>query len=370
MNYDCVVIGAGVSGMASALLLARQGLSVCLLEQAPAVGPLLRGFTRGAVHFDTGFHYAGDLGPGEPLGALLTCLGIGRHLRPRPLDPDGFDLFVAPDGDPFRFPCGAERIRERFAETFPAERGAVATYLEEVRRVADVFPYGDPWGEWEGDHPQPLPFSDITLREVLDRLTGDERLKRFLSAHCFLHGTPPEEVSFGFHAAVVAGYYRSAWRLEGGGRSVVAAFERELADAGVATACGRGAARLLFSAGGELEGVETVGGERFSCRQVVSTLHPRAMLGLVEGERFRSVYRRRLLGLEESASAVILHAACGRPPLSLGTPTCFCSPPPASVSTGRASTRTEVRSTLPPPGRGATRTGPPDGAPSARFPPP
>ncbi|WP_026842265.1 FAD-dependent oxidoreductase [Citrifermentans bremense] len=59
MRYDFAVIGAGVSGITSALILAKHGRSVALLEKAPRTAPLLRGFSRQGVQFDTGFHYTG-----------------------------------------------------------------------------------------------------------------------------------------------------------------------------------------------------------------------------------------------------------------------------------------------------------------------
>ena len=45
-HYDVVIIGAGVAGLTSAALLAKSGLSVCVLEAGAIGGGYLQGFRR------------------------------------------------------------------------------------------------------------------------------------------------------------------------------------------------------------------------------------------------------------------------------------------------------------------------------------
>ncbi len=56
MKYDDIVIGGGVSGLSSAVLLAQNGRNVCVLEQSSQIAPTIRGFVRDGIYFDTGFH--------------------------------------------------------------------------------------------------------------------------------------------------------------------------------------------------------------------------------------------------------------------------------------------------------------------------
>lgn len=308
MTTEAVVVGGGVAGLASALLLAHHGCRVTLVEQAPRVAPVLRGFSRWGVAFDTGFHYAGGLGEGQSLDLLLRGLGLRRYLRPRPLDPEGFDRYeCAADGFAFAMPCGYERARERLVEAFPAEAAAVDAYLGEVRETCRHLPYVSLEASLGMEALEDRRW--LTLEEFLERHRASPRLRAVLSFHCFLHGAAPDEVPFVTHASVVGPYFESAHGFVGGGRSVAEAFERELAAQGVRVLCGRAARHVLLSASGCVEGVELDDGERLAAGVCIAAIHPRAALPLVPAGAFRPAFTRRVEDLEETPSAYLLFGA-------------------------------------------------------------
>jgi all-trans-retinol 13,14-reductase len=123
----------------------------------------------------------------------------------------------------------------------------------------------------------------------------------------------PEHVPFSLHAQVVGSYYLSAHGIVGGGESLVNAFSRKMEQAGVDIFCGQGVQEILASNAGGVTGVRLDDGTILTCRGCVSTVHPRTLLQLVPHGLFRNVYRRRLAGLKESASGLILYAACDTP---------------------------------------------------------
>src|SRR5512136_789110 len=126
MKHDYVIIGGGVSGMTSALILAKQGFSVALVEKSRQLAPTVRGFIKKGFFFDTGFHYTGGLGTGEPVDLFFRYLGLSDALEKVPFREDAFDSFrcLKPPFD-FYFPCGYHRIRERFYEVFPDEHATI-----------------------------------------------------------------------------------------------------------------------------------------------------------------------------------------------------------------------------------------------------
>jgi all-trans-retinol 13,14-reductase len=306
MTYDYVVIGAGVSGISTSLLLAGAGYRVALVEKASRTAATVRGFSRRGVQFDTGFHYAGALGEGEALDVFFRYLGLATRLEKAPLDAEGFDTVRCrrPDFE-FRFPAGTERLRSRLHQVFPEERYAIDGYLQQVEQVCTAFPFLNldaETSEIAGGGLQQGP----TLQEVLDRLTGNALLKSVLSVHCLLYGVLPHEVSFTLHALVAGPYYRSAHTFKGGGGSLAVAFDQELAQRGVEVFCSQGAEAILLGSDGRPSAVRLSGGATLSCRGCVATVHPRILLELLPEGVFRPAYRKRLMALEETLSACLL----------------------------------------------------------------
>lgn len=329
MKYDVAVVGAGVSGLTTALVLAGCGLHVALIEASERTAGMVRGFSRRGAQFDTGFHYAGGMGEGEPLDIFFRYLGLAGRLKKEPFDPDGFDTvrFRRPDFE-FRFPCGLERLRERLHEAFPPERAAIDGYLGEVEKAADAFPFLN----LEADAEVPDLFQGPTLQGVLDRLSGDRLLKGLLSVHCLLYGAAPQEVPFALHAGVVGSYYRSAHGLKDGGRGLAEAFDAELSRRGVDVFCGERAAAILLGSDGRPCGVRLAGGRTIACGGCVVTVHPRALLELAPAGVFRPAYCKRLLTLEETPSAFLLYGGSSVPIKGLQGSNLFLLPSPEAAS--------------------------------------
>lgn len=313
MKHDFIVIGSGVSGITSAITLARHGHRVALLEKAPRTAPLLRGFSRGGVRFDTGFHYTGGLAPGEPLDVFLRYLGVADKVESFPFDPDGFDDFRCEDPSfQFRLPTGFENLREGLCQAFPAERAAIDNYLGQVRSTCAAMPYLNLDAEVRSDSGLQRIFG-ATLQETLDALTGNETLKSLLSMHCLLYGVASSEVSFAQHAAIVGGYYNSARGIRGGGLSLARAFDGRLAELGVDVFCSAEVAGIEVAPGGALCGLRLLDGQTLPCSKVISTVHPRILLDMAPQGSFRGAYRRRLGALEETVSAFICFATSEDP---------------------------------------------------------
>lgn len=317
MRYDYIVIGAGVSGMSTAIVLAKNGHSVALVERSRQTAPLIRGFSRNDVYFDTGFHFTGGLGDGEILDVYSRYLGLADHLEKDPYDPECSDFVrcLEPDFE-FRLPYGYDRIRERLKATFPGETNAVNSYLKAVRETYYSYPYVS------------LDVANLSaglqvnvhgpsLKEFLDRLTDNRALKCVLSIHCMLYGVPPEETRFANHAGIVGSHYESVHGIKGGGSSLAGAFDLRLESLGVHVFCGRGVKEILFSSDLMPSGICLDDGDILHGNGVVSTIHPRQLLDITPVSLFRPAYRKRLERIEETSSAHILYAGCNSLPAML-----------------------------------------------------
>ncbi len=313
MKYDYAVIGAGVSGMSAAVILAQKGYRTALIEQSGTTGPTIRGFTRQGVFFDTGFHYTGAFSEREPLDRLFHYLGMAGKLRKILLDGEGVDLFRCLDPPfEFSFPCGLENIGTRLTEAFPAEEKAVHAYLRIVWNAYQRLPYINLNREMPSFQ-LPYGIREQSLAEVLNGLTANTMLKSVLSMHCLLHGVPPSEVPITNHACVAAPYYESAHGIEGGGRRLAEAFDERLQETGVDVYCGSRAEKILVSNGQHLAGIQFEQGNILECQGVIVTVHPTSLLEMAPDSTFRPAYRTNLRTLEDTSSALILFGICREP---------------------------------------------------------
>jgi len=310
MKYDFVVIGAGVSGMTASLVLAKNGFRTALVERSSKIAPLIRGFIRKNIYFDTGFHYAGGLHPGGPLDIFFKYLGIADHVTPLPLDADGFDVFrFQAQGREFGFPVGFERFKVKLCNEFPNDVEAIDSYLGAIKKGAASLPYLNLDEEPGFQHMMRFA-NDRTLKDFLDGATENLLLKNILSLHSILHGVAPSEVSLAYHSSIVGPYYESAYGVGGGGAELVNAFEIELKNLGVDLYCGQGADRIVFSSGGKVKGVRLTGGETVECGGCISTVHPHFLPLLLPEELFRRSFFKRIRALTNTPSAHILYCGC------------------------------------------------------------
>jgi len=218
-RYDAVVIGAGVGGLVCANLLAREGLSVLLVEQHYMVGGYCSTFRRAGYTFDAASHFYPLLGNPDTLtGRLLADLGVTTGW----IRMDPVDTFHLPDGTRFEVPADFAPYRAKLAAEFPGQRAALDRFFEAVREayLAGLLAYfrGRATPRFER-------WRALSVRDALDRFFDDRRLKLLLTADCPHWGSPPGRTSFVFDSMLRLSYFLGNYYPAGGSQ----AFADELA---------------------------------------------------------------------------------------------------------------------------------------------
>ncbi len=307
---DTIVVGGGIAGMTSALLSARRGRRVALIEKAPRLSPTLRGFIRDGTYLDTGFHYAGSLGSNGLLRHFFGELGILGALEGKISDLDGFDLirFIKPNFD-FVFPQGWEATEQRLGTIFPEAGPALGRFLACVR---DLWQQGrSAVVKDSGRSLEPLFMNNgQSLQTALEHCTDNAVLRALLSYRGILYGTRARETSLAFHSQVAGSYYESAGVIQGGGRTVVDALEAALRDAGVQLHCACEVTRIKLSGPRQFAGVDCKNAETLMAPQCVWAAHPKGLLQAAPASVFSPAYQRRISDLEETPSAFVLFGRC------------------------------------------------------------
>jgi all-trans-retinol 13,14-reductase len=306
MKHDTIVIGAGVSGLTAAILLAQDGRKVALLEKSQAIAPTIRGFFRGNIYFDTGFHYAGMFGPNEPLARLCERLGILSHIKiGKDKNTVGDRFYYTNPEFKFDFKLKLQSLMQQLAESFPGEEEAITQFLQNIKCFLDTI--NDDLFRVVMNPTSIFKNTQLSLAQYLQENFRSPILQTLLSSHALLYGSMPEETSLLYHSMVVGAYYDQSWQVVNGGYAIAQAFARELQkyDIDLYTNCT--VDHIFINDDRTVKAIGLEGGEAIECNNCVFTGHPRMLTDMLPAGSLRPVYRGRLLNLEDTSSAIVIY---------------------------------------------------------------
>lgn len=315
-SYDHIIVGGGISGMTTAMLLAMKGASVAIVESFPLLAPTVRGFRRKGVYFDTGLHYVGGLGDGHPLDVYFKHLGISEHVTKKAYDPNGFDQFrfEAPPRE-YDIPCGFDALVTKFTQWFPEEADAIKKYFIAIQNALNESPFLNFTRDF--DLRQAIHNETTILADYLDSITDNEELKILLSYQNILYGVSPAEAMLTTHGLVAGSYFLSAHTVEGGGLALVNVFEQRLRDLGVTCFLGTQVQSIQVNTAKEVDGVILDNGTHLDTGSCIWTAHPHGLIDATPEGAFRPSFKKRLAALEDTTSALMLFGISESPVAAL-----------------------------------------------------
>ena len=80
-DYDVIVIGSGMGGLASAALLSQMGKKVIVLEQHYTAGGFTHAYDRNGYEWDVGVHYIGDMAGHSTARGLFDYISAGQLIE-------------------------------------------------------------------------------------------------------------------------------------------------------------------------------------------------------------------------------------------------------------------------------------------------
>lgn len=304
-----VVIGGGLSGLTSALLLARLGHEVTVLEKNQRLLPLIRGFSRSGLHYETGFHYAGGLDEGGVLRRYLDRLGLLRRgLVPTPVE------------ERLRFADGDLLIPRSYAEFRSILPGGpeVDEFFKQSLDFFQKSPFLNPQAAAPAQRPSYNEGPSLAAR--LEALPLNRRWKAALGFRCLLYGVRPSEAAFGHFSLVNVPYLNGGYGLSGGSPALTAALEAELRSSGVKLLCGLEARSIVTDAANTVKAVAAAGDgespEELEADLCVYSASPTALPGLLPPGALRPVLSRRLSALKETPPPFLLFGHSSSPRLA------------------------------------------------------
>jgi len=137
VDYDVIVIGAGVGGLSAGAVLAKEGLETLVLEQSDAVGGCAASFENAGFQFDVGACIIEVLEAHEAFYARLD-LSMGDYITFLPNDPL-YELVDILSGERLTVPASAEGTAEIIARHSKADADAFLRFMRKQGKLMDDF---------------------------------------------------------------------------------------------------------------------------------------------------------------------------------------------------------------------------------------
>ncbi len=307
-KVDVLLIGSGISSLTCALLLAKAGKSVCVLEQHTKPGGFLHCFSRFGFQFDTGAHYVGGMGEGQAFKILLEYLGVYDEDFFVPLSSTDFDIFSFPNFQ-FAFSNTYEESIASLQKIFPHEKAAIAQYFNLIIKIARRFPTYH-----FNENYDPLFLDEAlttSLSSFVESITQNTQLQNVFYAYCALHGVAPQDIAIGYHAIVTDSLLSGVVGFKSGGDALAKKFV-ELIEKNGGQVLTRNCVTELVVKNKLITEVKTSSGEKFSAEWVLSGIHPKALFRMIESEHFSPAFLRRLQNLKETQGFFGIYAKCAK----------------------------------------------------------
>ncbi len=297
-KYNTIIIGSGISGMTAAIVLAREGEKVLVLEQHTRPGGLMQSYRRGSFLFPTGVHRVGSLGEGEALRHYFTYLDVFHRLTLVPLDPDGFEAFCFP-GMTFKVPCGHDAFRLRLHDYFPSEKTAINRFFSDMKKAVSRY---NLYNINRVPIDEKLTMNPVSLDTYLDELGCSEKLKGILTGNNPLYGIKPEECPMDTHFLIMDSFLNSSWRIDEYRSPLAGAFVESLQMHGGEIRCGS-LVKTILCDDRVARGVVLDTDEQIASDRVIFTGHPNKILDMCPPKAFKPAFKDRLKDSEDTPGA-------------------------------------------------------------------
>lgn len=305
-EFDIIIIGSGLGGLVCANILAREGLSVLVLEKNQQFGGNLQTFSRDKIIFDTGVHYIGGLLQGQNLHKYFHYLGIADKLKIQRMDQDGYDK-VTFDGDPNEYPFaqGSDNFVQQLMQFFPEEKSAIRSYVEKMKLVCESFPLYKVQMDENPVSNQDL--MSLKASEVIHDLTENPKLRAVLAGTNFLYAGVQNKTPFYVHSLSINSYIESAWRCVNGGSQISKLLIKEIRKLGGKVLKHKKVISISVNEGGEVEFVKTADGSIYKGKRFISNIDPKKTLEIIDNFQLRKSYKRRINESEDTISSFSLY---------------------------------------------------------------
>lgn len=285
-KYDVIIIGGGLGGLSCGVMLSKEGLNVCVLEQHNVIGGCLQSFQRNGRILDTGMHYVGSLSEGQIMHQYFKYLGIVDALNLRKLDENGFDYFHFGDGTNYCHSMGYDRFTDNLSAHFPKEKENIKSFANTIQHVGKLI---SPSILKEGRISNGgMGYISISAYNEICKLIEDDKLRSVLAGNCGLYAGDKQTTSLYEYGMITHSNIEGAYAFEDGTQQLADLLVEQIKKNGGDVFLKSKVSRIVLN-GEKVEYVKLDNDDRMSATWVISSLHPSVTFSLLENN---TIYKK------------------------------------------------------------------------------
>ncbi|MBF4506354.1 NAD(P)/FAD-dependent oxidoreductase [Flavobacterium sp. JLP] len=310
-EFDTIIIGSGVGGLATAICLARAGQKVLVLEQHYVPGGWSHSFTLKGQRFSPGVHYVGLLEEGQSTNELYRGLGIANDMVFFRMNKNAYEHCLIGD-ETYDLPAGLDNLKKTLSAHFPHEEKNIKEYLSLVQKVSyelQLIPKLK--GFWQNIT---VPFRTkhfgkfalFPLKKVIGWHVKDPMLKAVLNIQCGDHGLSPSRACFPVHCSVMNHYFDGGFYPMGGGGGIVKAMTNSIKRNGGEIRIKQNVSKIIVDHNKAI-GIRLENGEEILAKNIVSNADPSiTYLNLIDKKHLSKSLLKKLDKTKYSVTSLIL----------------------------------------------------------------
>lgn len=323
-DYNAIVVGAGVGGLAIGALLAKKGRKVLVLEQSNLIGGCCSTFERNGYHFDLGASIIEDA---QVINWCFQRMGTELSKEVDLVSPDPIFSVYLRDGTKMKYPLSIEASAQEIAKISPGDvKGwyAFCKYMKGFNDVALKGFFVKP-ANTLGDvvrmfQESPamlnyLPLFNGSYQAVLKKFFKSPQIRESLSFQAFYAGLPPEMLP-GLYAVIPYSEHEGIHYSKGGMIAIPAAMRRVGEKHGMTVELNALVKRVIVR-DGRAVGVALADGTEITADLVVSDINAKKLyLEMVGEEHLSNLVRKGVKSYEYSMSTPTIYIGVDyEPPL-------------------------------------------------------
>ena len=303
MKTTALIVGAGLGGLFTGAILAKEGVGVTVLEKNPTVGGGLQTFHRFGESFDTGMHVIGGMQPGGNIRRICEYLGIADKVDLMDVDDDCTDsLYFGEDHATYRIAKGRQGFVDSLAAYFPDERENLKAYVDAVFAITDDTDMFNLRPATDDAWRLPSPDYLIAADDFVAKYIRDPKLRSVVSYMNPLYGGRGGETPAFVHAVISTLYINGASRFVGGSDKFAKLLVDVIEQGGGKVVKGD-AVEWIEVNDRRVDWVRTAKGLTYTADYYISAIHPCTLFRLMPDNALPKAYRSRLNSIPNSYSA-------------------------------------------------------------------